>query len=84
MQFELTGIVRRTVEEEYVVTVEAESQDEAADLVYAILSVFPNSELSGARLLCVRRDTVDEPIVEDIDTQNYDVANDVEDLDDYS
>lgn len=84
MQYKLTGVVRRTVEEEYNVTVEASSQDEAADITYAVLSDFPDSELSAVRLLCTRRESLGEGTVLDIACENDNAANDVEDEDDYA
>lgn len=77
MVYELTGVVRRVVEEEFVVTVEADSQDEAADLTYTVLSEYPDSELSSARLLCTSRKNVEEPQIVDIVT-SAEVANDLE------
>lgn len=82
MEYKLTGVVRRVIDEEYDVTLEADSSDEAADVFYAVLSEYPDSEMFAARLLCTGRTNVADPEIVSI-TVESEVANDVED-DDYA
>lgn len=81
MKYEITGVMRRMVEEEYVVTLDADTEEEAADVVYSVLSDFPDSGLSGVRVLCTSRINLSDPEVVSIPLER-DIANDVEEDDD--
>lgn len=55
-KFDLVGVIQRTVVETFDVQLTAHTASEAQDLLYEILSEFPDSELVADRMLCVNRE----------------------------
>ena len=51
MKYELVGIIDRNVEESFEAVIEAPSPEEAQDILYEILSEYPNSEFVADQLL---------------------------------
>ncbi len=83
MKFKMVGTVNRNIQEDYSVIIEAADKDEALDVVYAILSEYPESEMIAARLVCTRRENLEEPKVVAVQVEG-DTANDEESPDEYA
>ena len=58
MIFDMIGTIERVVTETFKAEVEAESPEEAQDLLYEVLSTYPNSELQVNRLLKVSEEGI--------------------------
>lgn len=57
MIFDMTGTIERIVTETFKAEVEADTPEEARDLLYEVLSDYPNSELSVTKLLKVNEES---------------------------
>lgn len=55
-KFKLVGVIQRPVIETFDVEITANDVSEAQDLLYEILSDYPDSELVANRMLCVNRE----------------------------
>lgn len=55
-KYKLVGVIQRAVIETYDVEISAETVGEAQDLLYEILSDYPDSELVADRMTCVKRE----------------------------
>lgn len=54
--YEMVGVIQRVVVETFTAEVEAENPGEAQDLLYEVLSDYPNSEFKVTKLLKVREE----------------------------